>query len=192
VYGGRCGKSRCQFPTRGDPTDPSETPHIRLVYPRISRTNTCDNTTQHNTTQHHTDAQRYTTGNIQNITFTLGSSFWRRFFSAPKYMTNCSYKHPFSPPQVLPKKFALTILIHLHIISTRPTQLPPYHLNTTPAYRNYYSNTTKTANIWGNTPHDTLHWGISPMTPYIGEIYRILTDLGRISRILTDLGKNPS
>ena len=139
--------------------------------PRIPSYTTHKHLGQHHTTQHHTDAQRSTPGKIQNITVTLGSSFWRRFFSAPKYMTNCSYKHPFSPPQVLPKKFALTILIHLHIISTRPTQLPPYHLNTTPAYRNYYSNTTKTANIWGNTPHDTIHWGNIPHDPlYWGNI----------------------
>ena len=29
------------------------------------------------------------------------ANMWLRFFLAPKYMTNCSYKHTFSPPHLI-------------------------------------------------------------------------------------------
>ena len=38
----------CQFPISAHPTDPSQTPRIRLIYLHIPHINTCDTTTHHN------------------------------------------------------------------------------------------------------------------------------------------------
>jgi len=38
----------CQFPISAYPTDPSQTPRIRLIYLHIPHINTCDTTTHHN------------------------------------------------------------------------------------------------------------------------------------------------
>jgi len=53
---------------------------------------------------------------------------WLRFFLAPKYMTNCSYKHTFSPPHLIylltptSSQHILTSSYHYHIKITNLNQ----------------------------------------------------------------------
>ena len=69
VYGKYCGKSMCQFPISAHPTDPSQTPRIRLIYLHIPHINTCDTTTHHN-------APAMRTTQPAGNSFTLDHFFW--------------------------------------------------------------------------------------------------------------------
>mgnify|MGYP000335181957 CR=1 FL=1 len=84
----------------------------------------------------------------------LEQFFWLRFFLAPKYMTNCSYKHTFSPPHLIylltPTTSTYphntfsphpTIITSRSPISTKPTR---YLQQSTRNYHNLHETTTNT------------------------------------------------